>query len=83
MLAQENRLVFNYSEFFFVNFVPSYDMYGDRLPMCTEYILAHLMRISDILSSVRNSFVTNVILPRLWRGSCTLVVLELTHMVVK
>ena len=65
MLTQENRLVFDYLEFFFVNFVPSCDVYRDRLPMYFGYILAHQLRISDILSWVRNSYVTHVIFPRL------------------
>ena len=45
--------------------------------------LAHRIRISDILSCVRNSYLTHVILPRLSWEDCSLVVLELTHMVVK
>ena len=44
--------------------------------------LAHQLRISDILSWVRNSYLTNVILLRLSHEGCTLVVLELMHMVV-
>ena len=65
MLTQENRLVFNYSENVFINFVPSCDMYRDRLPICFEFILVHRIRISAILSWVRNSYLTHVILPRL------------------
>ena len=40
-------------------------------------------RISDILSWDRTSYLTNVILSRLSLESCTFVVLELKHMVVK
>ena len=41
--------------------------------------LAHRIRISDILSWDRKSYLTHVILPRLSREGCTLVVLELTR----
>ena len=44
--------------------------------------LAHQMRVFDILSWDRKSYLTHVILPRLSCKGCTLVVLELTHMVV-
>ena len=46
-------------------------------------ILAHRIRISEILPWDRNSYLTHVILPRLSREGCTLVVLELTQQVVK
>ena len=46
-------------------------------------VLAHRIKISDILSWDRKSYFTHVILPMLSREGCTLVVLELTHMVVK
>ena len=44
-----------------------------------EIILAHQIRISDILSWDRKSYLTHVILPRLSREGCTLVVLERRH----
>ena len=48
------------------------------------YILANrITRISDILSWDRKSYLTHAILTRLSREGCTLVVLELTHMVIK
>ena len=40
--------------------------------------LAHRIRISEILTWNRKSYVTNVILPRPACEGCTLVVLELT-----
>ena len=47
-------------------------------------VLAHRIRISEILPWDRKSYLTQAILPRLSReGLHTLVVLELTHMVVK
>ena len=46
-------------------------------------ILAHLITISEILACDRKSYLTHVILPRLSHEGRTLVVLELTHMVVK
>ena len=45
--------------------------------------LAHCMRISDVLTWDRKSDLTYVFLPRLSREGCTLVVLELAHMIVK
>ena len=48
--------------------------------MCT---LAHRIRISDILSSDRKSYLTHVILPRLPREGCKLVALELTPVAVE
>ena len=44
--------------------------------------LAHKMRTSEILTWDRKSYLTHVILPRLSGESCTLVVLELTRMVI-
>ena len=41
--------------------------------------LAHSIRISEILDWVRNSYLALVILPRLSREGCALVVLELMH----
>ena len=41
--------------------------------------LARHIRISGILACVRNSYLIHVILPRLSREDCSLVVLELTH----
>ena len=46
-------------------------------------ILAHPIRTSEILPWDRKSYLTHAILPRLSREGCILVVLELTHMVVK
>ena len=46
-------------------------------------IVAHRIGISDFLSWDRKSYLTHAILPRLSGEGCTLVVLELTHMVVK
>ena len=46
-------------------------------------ILARKMRMSDIVSWVRNSYLSHVILSRVSSESRTMVVLELTHMVVK
>ena len=46
-------------------------------------ILARQKRISDILSWDRKSYLTHIILLRLSVEDCTLVVLELTLMVVK
>ena len=53
--------------------------------MIDSYILAHRTRISEILPWVRKSYLTQAILPRLSHeeGHYTLVVLELTHMVVR
>ena len=45
--------------------------------------LAHRIRISDILSWDRKSYLTHAILPRLSRYGCTLVELDLMHKVVK
>ena len=46
-------------------------------------ILPHRIRTSEILPCDSKSFLTHVILPRLSREGCTLVVLELKCMVVK
>ena len=46
-------------------------------------LLARWIRIAEILAWVRNSYLTHVILSRLSREDCSLVVLELMHMVVK
>ena len=46
-------------------------------------ILAHRIRISEILPWDRKSYLTHAILSRLSSKVCTLIVLELTHMVVK
>ena len=51
--------------------------WSDRTPF-----LAHWIRISEILPWDRKSYLTNVNLPRLSGDGCTLVVLELTRMVV-
>ena len=48
-----------------------------------NHFLAHQIKISDILSWERKSYLTNFILPRLSSEGCTLAVLELTQMVVK
>ena len=48
-----------------------------------QIFLAHWIRVSEILSLDRISYLTYVIQQRLSQESCTLVVLELTHMVVK
>ena len=48
-----------------------------------DHFLAHRIRNSDILSWVRNSNLTHIILPRLSLEDCSLVVLELPHMVPK
>ena len=45
-----------------------------------RYILAYPIRISDIIFWDRKSCLTDVILPRLSREGCTLVVLELTRL---
>ena len=45
--------------------------------------LAHRIRIFEILLWDRKFYLTYAILPRLSRKKCSLVVLELTHMVVK
>ena len=45
--------------------------------------LAHRIVKSENLHLDRNSYLTHAILPRLSREGCTLVVLELTHMVIK
>ena len=45
--------------------------------------LPHWIRISVILPWDRKSYLTQVILPRVSRDGCTLVVLELMHMVFK
>ena len=44
---------------------------------------AHGIRTFEILQWDRNSYLTHVTLPRLSRKNCSLVVLEITHMVVK
>ena len=46
-------------------------------------ILARRIRMSDIVSWVRNYYLYHVILPRLSRKILTMVVLGLTHIVVK
>ena len=51
--------------------------------LISTFILAHWIRISDILSRDRNSYLIHVILPRLSNEGCTLIVLELTHMEVE
>ena len=56
---------------------------GFAIFMTRTNVLAHQIRISDISSWDRKSYFSHVILPRLSREDCTLVVLELTHMVVK
>ena len=53
-----------------------------------DFVLTDEKRFSckpdtNILSWDRKSYLTHVILPRLSHEDCTLVVLELTHMVVK
>ena len=45
--------------------------------------LAQWIRISENSAWVRNSNLTHVILPRLSLVDCSLVVLELIHMIVK
>ena len=54
------------------------------LPYTTKliYNLAHWIRISDILSWARNSYLTHVILPRLSCVRCLMLVLEFTRRVV-
>ena len=47
------------------------------------FFLAHRIRISDILSLVRNSYLTHAILPRLSQEGRLMAVLDLKHMVVK
>ena len=48
-----------------------------------NYFLAQRIRKSESLAWIRNSNLSHVILPRLSQEDCSLVVLELTHMVVK
>ena len=59
------------------------DAHADVSNMVRDLILAHRIGISVILSWDRKSYLTHAILPRLSREGCALVVLELTHMVVK
>ena len=47
-----------------------------------SYFLSHWIRISDILSWVRNAYLAHVILDVLSRDGCTFVVLDLTRMLV-
>ena len=47
------------------------------------FFLAHRIGISEILPWDRKFYLTHAVLPRPSREGCTLVVLELTHMVVK
>ena len=51
--------------------------------MHASLFLANRMRASDILPWGRKYYLTHVTLPKLPRECCTLVVLELTRMVVK
>ena len=46
-------------------------------------LLAHQIRTSEILPWDRNSYLSYVILPRLSLEDCSLVVMELAHMVIK
>ena len=54
---------------------------GECLPISS--FLSDQIRMPDILFWVRNSYLTNIFLPRLSREDCSLVALDLTHMVVK
>ena len=54
-----------------------------RCSVLKALFLAHQIRTSEILPWDRKSYLTHVILPRLSHKGCTLVVLELTGMVVK
>ena len=51
--------------------------------VCINIILAHQIRTSEILPYDSKSYLSHIILPRLPRERCTLVVLELTCMAVK
>ena len=59
------------------------DAHADVSNLVRDLILAHRIWISNILSWDRKSYLNHAILPRLSREGCTLVVLELTHMVDK
>ena len=55
---------------------------SDILQNHRNSFLAQKIRISEFLAWVMNSFLIHVILSRVLRAACTLIVLKVTYMVV-